>query len=109
MMNDKSQYLGLPLPHDLNHLEEDIPRLRESLMLVDAALHEVQVTLDDRADNMELEVRLAVQQALEKMHVETEALITLVEEAVDAQVARMSDSLHTVRILRLNQLLNLGI
>lgn len=109
MYNDTTQHLGLPLPHEQNELENDLPRVRESLVLLDAALHVAQTTLDERAGEMAQEVRLAVRQALSKLRDETDTLITLVEESIDAQVLRMDASLHAVRILRLNQLLNLGI
>jgi hypothetical protein len=36
MINDRTPYLNLPLPNQANELQEDLPRLRESLNVLDA-------------------------------------------------------------------------
>ncbi len=40
MHNDRTQHLGLPLPHPQNTLQEDLPRLRESFQKLDTAAGE---------------------------------------------------------------------
>ena len=39
MIDDKTQHHQLPLPHADNLLSEDLPRLRDALTQIDAALH----------------------------------------------------------------------
>lgn len=38
MQDDRTPKLKLPLPHALNHLDEDLPRLREALGMLDTAI-----------------------------------------------------------------------
>lgn len=46
MIDEKTQHFGLPLPHDLNDLSQDNPRLREALGLIDRELQRMQEAND---------------------------------------------------------------
>lgn len=39
MARDTTEHLGLPLPAEMNSLEEDLPRLREVLTILDEETH----------------------------------------------------------------------
>lgn len=40
MIDQKTKNLNLPLPHEWNLLQEDVPRLKESLEILDKAVYE---------------------------------------------------------------------
>lgn len=46
MIDEKTQHFGLPLPHDLNDLSQDNPRLREALRIIDSELQRMQEAND---------------------------------------------------------------
>lgn len=52
MENDFTQHHGLPLPHPSNELQEDVPRLRQALTMVDAKLHSLDMLL--QSDDVDL-------------------------------------------------------
>lgn len=60
-VNENTQALGLQLPHPNNLLAVDVLRLREALIVVDAALSAVQQAVEQKADANQ------VQQALQQL------------------------------------------
>jgi hypothetical protein len=95
MNDERTPVLNLPLPHPEHMLSDDVLRLREALVTVDAGFgqqrSEVQATL--------VQTRSDVDTVLE-------ATTTAVADALDEVSADLTGQL---RRLRLNQLLNLNL
>lgn len=51
--DERSEHLGLPLPHHSNHLETDLPRLREALTLLDAAMQLLGLDIERRDEHLQ--------------------------------------------------------
>ena len=49
-IDDRTAALGLPLPHIGNYQEDDVPRLRAALELIDTALQLMGLDMDSRDD-----------------------------------------------------------
>ena len=49
-IDDRTAALGLPLPHIGNYQEDDVPRLRAALELIDTALQLLGLDMDSRDD-----------------------------------------------------------
>ena len=84
MIDDRTPYLDLPLPHPDNLLSEDVGRLRQAVITLDAGFQEQAAT---------------VAASLEQAHSE-------IQDSLHAQQAYVTGQL---RKIRLNQLLDLGI
>lgn len=94
-MDERTPVLQLPLPHPDHLLSDDVLRLREALVTVDTGFGvqrtEMQAALDAQLDQVQ-------------------AALTTQQGAVSTALADVSaDVDRRVRLLRLNQLLSLGL
>lgn len=80
MIDDRTPYLSLPLPHPDNLMKDDVVRIRETVTGLDSAIHAQEQSTEDSLD--------------------------LVIDVVDEQYADLEKRLHK---MRLNQLLGLDI
>lgn len=51
-IDQRTDTLGLPLPHIDNWQEDDVPRMREAIALIDLAVHLLGLDVDGRDDAM---------------------------------------------------------
>ena len=49
-IDERTAALALPLPHIANHQEDDVPRIRAALELIDTALQLMSLDMDSRDD-----------------------------------------------------------
>ena len=49
-IDERTAALALPLPHNANHQEDDVPRIRAALELIDTALQLMSLDMDSRDD-----------------------------------------------------------
>lgn len=92
---DRTPVLNLPLPHPDHLLSDDVLRLREALVTVDAGF-----------GAQRSEVQAAMAQTRNDVSTALEATTTAVADALDEVSADLTGQL---RRLRLNQLLNLNL
>jgi hypothetical protein len=92
---ERTSVLNLPLPHPDHLLSDDVLRLREALVAIDAGFG-VQRS----------EVQTAMAQTRSDVSTALEATTTAVADALDEVSADLTGQL---RLLRLNQLLNLNL
>jgi hypothetical protein len=94
-MDERTLVLNLPLPHPEHLLSDDVLRIRAALTLLDAGFgqqrSEVQGVLDQQRSDMDA-----------ALHATTAAVAGALDE-LSVEVARR------LRLLRLNQLLNLNL
>ena len=95
MNDERTPVLHLPLPHPDHLLSDDVLRLREALVTVDAGFGE-----------QRSEVQTAMAQARSEVNAALTATTTAVADALD-EVS--TDMLRRIRRLQLNQLLNLDL
>lgn len=57
-IDQRTDTLGLPLPHIDNWQEDDVPRMREAATLIDLAFHLLALDVDSRDDAMAARVAL---------------------------------------------------
>ncbi|NCC85404.1 MAG: hypothetical protein EOM03_14930 [Clostridia bacterium] len=95
MIDDRTPYLDLPLPHPDNLLTDDVLRLREALVAVDTGFGQ------QRA-----EVQATMVQTRSEVNTALDATTTAVGDTLDEVSADLTGQL---RRLRLNQLLNLNL
>lgn len=93
MPDERTQMLNLPLPHPGHLLSEDVLRLREALVTVDAEFAQQRT-----------EVQAAMAQTRSEVDAALAATTTAVANALDEVGADMQ---RRIRRLQLNQLLNL--
>ena len=94
-MDERTPVLQLPLPHPDHLLSDDVLRLREALVTVDAGFGQQ---------------RTEMQAALDAQLDQVQAALTIQQGAVSTALADVSaDVDRRVRLLRLNQLLSLGL
>ena len=79
MVDEKTENLKLPLPHPNNQLQEDLPRLRQSLTMLDAALLAVGKGITDVGS-----------EAAKQYNALQEAINAIPEIAVDAELSETS-------------------
>ena len=92
---ERTPVLNLPLPHPDHLLSDDVLRLREALVTVDAGFGE-----------QRSEVQTAMAQTRSEVNAALTASTTAVADALD-EVS--TDVLRRIRRLQLNQLLNLDL
>ena len=95
MNDERTPVLRLPLPHPDHLLSDDVLRLREALVAVDAGF-----------GAQRAEVQAAMAQTRSEVNTVLEATTTAVADALDEVSA---DVLRRIRRLQLNQLLNLDL
>ena len=95
MALERTPVLNLPLPHPDHLLSDDVLRLREALVAVDAGF-----------GAQRAEVQAAMVQTRSEVNTVLEATTTAVADALD-EVS--TDMLRRIRRLQLNQLLNLDL
>lgn len=95
MDDERTPVLRLPLPHPDHLLVDDVLRLREALVAVDAGF-----------GAQRAEVQAAMAQTRSEVSTVLEASTTAVADALDEVSA---DVLRRIRRLQLNQLLNLDL
>ena len=95
MADERTSVLRLPLPHPDHLLVDDVLRLREALVAVDAGF-----------GAQRAEVQAAMVQTRSEVNTVLEATTTAVADALDEVSA---DVLRRIRRLQLNQLLNLDL
>ena len=95
MDDERTTVLRLPLPHPDHLLSDDVLRLREALVAVDAGF-----------GAQRTEVQAAMVQTRSEVSAVLEATTTAVANALDEVSA---DVLRRIRRLQLNQLLNLDL
>lgn len=95
MDDERTPVLRLPLPHPDHLLVDDVLRLREALVAVDAGF-----------GAQRAEVQAAMVQTRSEVSAVLEATTTAVADALDEVSA---DVLRRIRRLQLNQLLNLDL
>lgn len=95
MDDERTPVLRLPLPHPDHLLSDDVLRLREALVAVDAGF-----------GAQRTEVQAAMVQTRSEVSAVLEATTTAVADALDEVSA---DVLRRIRRLQLNQLLNLDL
>ena len=92
---ERTPVLHLPLPHPDHLLSDDVLRLREALVTVDTGFGQQ---------------RTEVQAALDAQLGQVQTALTTQQAAVSTALAEVSaDVDRRVRLLRLNQLLSLGL
>lgn len=95
MDDERTSVLRLPLPHPDHLLSDDVLRLREALVAVDAGF-----------GTQRTEVQAAMAQTRSEVNTVLEATTTAVADALDEVSADLTGQL---RRLRLNQLLHLNL
>lgn len=95
MNEERTPVLHLPLPHPEHLLVDDVLRLREALVAIDAGF-----------GAQRTEVRSAMEQTRSEVSAVLEATTTAVADALDEVSTDLTGQL---RRLRLNQLLNLNL
>ena len=95
MIDDRTPYLDLPLPHPDNLLSEDVGRLRQAVITLDAGFQEQAAT-----------VAAALEQAQNSVNTELTETLSSIQTALSDQQSYVTGQL---RKIRLNQLLDLGI
>lgn len=94
-MDERTPVLQLPLPHPEHLLSEDVLRLREAFTVLDAGFSQQ---------------RTEVQAALNAQLDQVQAALSTQQGAVSTALAEVSaDVDRRLRLLRLNQLLSLGL
>lgn len=101
MSRDTTEHLGLPLPVEINSLEEDLPRLREALTVIDTELYRLtgqEAALTGQAANiaaqaiaLERQVTSSLSEALavidDNLHGVADTLDTRIRQALEDQAA----------------------
>ena len=95
MIDDRTPYLDLPLPHPDNLLSEDVGRLRQAVTTLDAGFQEQAAT-----------VAASLEQAQNSVNTELTETLSSIQTALSDQQSYVTGQL---RKIRLNQLLDLGI
>ena len=95
MIDDRTPYLDLPLPHPDNLLSDDVGRLRQAVITLDAGFQEQAATVAASLEQTEKTVDAALSETS-----------TAIQSALDNQQSYVTGQL---RKIRLNQLLDLGI
>ena len=95
MIDDRTPYLDLPLPHPNNLLSEDASRLRQAVMALDAGFQE-----------QASQVQTALQHMTEDVGADLAETQRVVRDALSIQQDTVTRQLRRVRM---NQLLGLNI
>ena len=95
MIDDRTPYLDLPLPHPNNLLSEDASRLRQAVMALDAGFQE-----------QASQVQTALQHTTEDVGADLAETQRVVQDALSIQQDPVTRQLRRVRM---NQLLGLNI
>ena len=95
MIDDRTPYLDLPLPHPNNLLSEDVGRLRQAVITLDAGFQE-----------QASQVQTALQRMTEDVGADLAETQRVVRDALSIQQDTVTRQLRRVRM---NQLLGLNI
>ena len=95
MIDDRTPYLDLPLPHPNNLLSEDVGRLRQAVITLDAGFQE-----------QASQVQTALQHMTEDVGADLAETQRVVQDALSIQQDTVTRQLRRVRM---NQLLGLNI
>ena len=95
MIDDRTPYLDLPLPHPDNLLSEDVGRLRQAVITLDAGFQE-----------QASQVQTALQHMTEDVGADLAETQRVVQDALSIQQDTVTRQLRRVRM---NQLLGLNI
>ena len=95
MIDDRTPYLDLPLPHPNNLLSEDVGRLRQAVITLDAGFQE-----------QASQVQTALQHTTEDVGADLAETQRVVQDALSIQQDTVTRQLRRVRM---NQLLGLNI
>ena len=95
MIDDRTPYLDLPLPHPNNLLSEDVGRLRQAVITLDAGFQE-----------QASQVQTALQHMSEEVGADLAETQRVVQDALSIQQDTVTRQLRRVRM---NQLLGLNI
>lgn len=104
MFDHRTPHLDLPLPSAGNKLSEDLPRLSEALLKLDASVHQ-------KAAAADVDAALAEQaSAVDHVRIEVNAALEATTTAVLAETGQITaDLTRRVRRLRISNLINLDI
>ena len=98
----ETRHFKFPLPDQLNYADEDAERIQKALIGVDAELHQQSVRLSQTLER--------VDGALQTTRQDISAALGATERRVDAALeTQQTEVSGTIRLMRLNQLLGLGL
>jgi hypothetical protein len=101
-VNDRTETLGLPLPHLLNDNRDDVARIRQALELIDAAQQLVGLALDDKLEASDMDAFAAITNQALALKASAASVHALADDTADALALKASADALATAVATLN-------